>query len=113
MRSIRSFYYTCKMVLRWTIQSIIFLGSTQICAVEHDIFNELLAKYVNSGKVNYSDIQLESRKRLDVYLDLLSRINLEQFINSTESDQLAVYINAYNAFTIATVFGSLASRKHS
>ena len=103
MRSISSFFYICRMVLRWTIQSIIFLGSTQICAVDHDIFNELLGKYVNSGKVNYNGIQSESRERFNIYLDLLSKINPDEFINATESDQLAVYINAYNAFTIATV----------
>lgn len=103
MQSISSFYHIFRMVFRWTLQSIIFLGSSQFWAVEHDLFNELLGKYVNSGKVNYSGIQRESRERLDVYLDLLSRINLEQFINSTESEQLAVYINAYNAFTITAV----------
>jgi len=91
------------MVLRRIFLAIILLSNANIYAVEHKVFNELLSKYVSLGKVDYTGIKTKSQETLLTYLNLLSKIKPAELINSTQSDQLAVYINAYNAFTIAAV----------
>ena len=103
MRSSPSVFYIFRMVLRCIFLAIIFLSNANIYAVEHKVFNELLSKYVSLGKVDYTGIKTKSQETLLTYLNLLSKIKPAELINSTQSDQLAVYINAYNAFTIAAV----------
>lgn len=92
----------------------IFLGSFSGCSkklnfggqgtqpVSHEIWSELLGKYVNEqGKVNYKGFQQDSTK-LNEYLTLLSK-NPPNSKNWTENERLAYWINAYNAFTIQIV----------
>ncbi|MEE2924449.1 MAG: DUF547 domain-containing protein [bacterium] len=97
------FFYIFRTVSRWTLSSIILLSHTYLFAIEHDVFNELLNKYVSSGKVNYLGIQSESREVLNSYLGLLSNIKSTELSSFSKLEQLALYINAYNAFTITAV----------
>ncbi|MEM7656274.1 MAG: DUF547 domain-containing protein [Bacteroidota bacterium] len=67
----------------------------------HDIWNALLGMYVSeSGAVNYKGFK-QSTKRLEVYLDQLAQ-NVPQTSWSQE-EQLAYWINAYNAFTVQLI----------
>ena len=68
----------------------------------NEIYNELLKKYVTpSGVVNYAGLQKEEAK-LDEYLELLSNHppNKESW---TEQEQIAYWINVYNAFTLKLI----------
>ena len=75
-----------------------------ISTPDHTAFAELLKTYVsNSGDVNYKGIK-SSESKLDEYLSELD-------INSIQSDwsqneQLAYWMNAYNAFTIKLILNN-------
>ncbi|MEO8795999.1 MAG: DUF547 domain-containing protein [Daejeonella sp.] len=65
--------------------------------VDHKIWNELLRKYVSAdGSVDYKGLKKEKSK-LDSYLKLLSNSNIK---GQSKNEQLAYWINAYNAFTV-------------
>lgn len=68
-------------------------------AVDHSIFNRLLARHVNKGVVDYKGFQ-EDQKQLDQYLALTSRIDPDQL---EHNERFAFYINLYNAWTIKLV----------
>ncbi len=92
-----------EILCRRVLYAFIFLINTSLYAIEHDVFNNLLTKYVSSGRVNYGRMQIESRKNLNVYLMLLSEINPTELSSLSKKEQLALYINAYNAFTISAI----------
>ena len=67
----------------------------------HDLYDNLLSKHVSdSGKVDYMGFK-QDISTLDAYLSLLA----EQVPTKTWSraEQLAYWINAYNAFTIKLI----------
>ncbi len=69
--------------------------------IDHSIWSELLAKYVDEhGRVNYRGwrASLADVQRLEEYLNELSRASLAA--RSTRGAQLAFFINAYNAVTV-------------
>ncbi|MFY0651673.1 MAG: DUF547 domain-containing protein [Cyclobacteriaceae bacterium] len=69
---------------------------------DHAQFNNLLKKHVDErGNVNYKQLKNE-RSLLDEYLGLLSEHPPNES-NWTKEDQIAYWINAYNAFTLALV----------
>lgn len=61
----------------------------------HRVFDEVLKAHVSEGQVNYPAIQKDGR--LTQYLDQLDRIDPNSF---STHDRLALWINAYNAYTI-------------
>lgn len=65
-------------------------------AVTHQLWHQVLEAWVRDGHVNYPAIQRENR--LDAYLRQLDRIDPASL--PTRDEQLAVWINAYNAFAI-------------
>ncbi len=67
--------------------------------ISHDLFNNILQKHVDSeGWVNYDGIKAD-RAKLNQYLQLVSaNAPNDQFW--TKDEQLAYWINAYNAYTI-------------
>lgn len=70
--------------------------------VSHDIFDELLQKYVTEeGWVNYKGFDAE-RSRFQSYLDILSQ-NPPNTTHWNEAERLTYWINAYNAFTIELI----------
>jgi hypothetical protein len=70
--------------------------------VNHEIFNELLNKYVDEfGMVNYSGFQADSAL-LNKYLLLLMQ-NPPNEQKWSRDQKLAYWINAYNAFTIKLI----------
>ena len=69
--------------------------------INHTIWNELLTKHVDTtGKVNYEGFIKDSVK-LSIYLDLLRQNPPGD--NWSESEQLAYWINTYNAYTVKLI----------
>jgi hypothetical protein len=69
--------------------------------ISHQTFDSLLKKYVTtSGKVNYKAFKEDSAS-LNVYLDQLA--NNPPGKTWTREEQIAYWINAYNAFTIKLI----------
>ncbi len=70
--------------------------------IKHDIWDSLLKKHVSDkGNVNYKGF-IEDQASFDQYLDLLSN-NHPNKDNWSKEEQLAYWINAYNAFTVKIV----------
>ncbi len=69
--------------------------------ISHEIFDDLLKKYVDEkGWVNYAGF-LEEQDRFQTYLKLLQENPPAE--NFSEHEKLAYWINAYNAFTIELI----------
>jgi hypothetical protein len=67
--------------------------------VDHSLYADLLKKYVRDGVVNYQGFK-DEEKRLDAYLMVLEGIDTGAL---SRNEQLAFYINAYNASTIKLI----------
>jgi len=67
--------------------------------VDNSIYQELLKKYVNHGVVDYAGFKKDQAK-LKNYLQVLEETNVQKL---SPDEQLAFYINAYNAWTIELV----------
>jgi len=72
---------------------------------EHFLLTEILSEYVSNGKVNYRALKT-NQGGLNKYLQELADIDPEDFKNWTRQQQLAMWINAYNAYTIRAVLDS-------
>jgi hypothetical protein len=78
------------------------LSQLQSTPPTHELFDELLKKYVTAdGRVNYKGFIAE-KETFQVYLDKLSH-NAPDRNRWTREEQLAYWINAYNAFTIKLI----------
>lgn len=76
-------------------------AQTKSKAPTHEKWTAMLQKYVsNDGKVNYKGIKADAAK-LDEYLAVLSKQAPGK--NWTKNEQLAYWINAYNAFTVKLI----------
>ena len=72
----------------------------------HKPWNQLLKKYVTNGFVNYTSwSKSEDRQKLNNYLNNLK--NLEGLDTNNPKQQLALYINAYNAYTVKVILDNL------
>ncbi|RYU77185.1 DUF547 domain-containing protein [Hymenobacter persicinus] len=70
-------------------------------AIDHSLFDKLLKKHVNArGLVNYKGF-LADQKAFTQYLDLLSRTPPAD--SWSRAEQMAYWINAYNAYTIRLI----------
>ncbi len=67
--------------------------------VDNRIYAELLAKYVENGRVNYAGFKRDEA-RLDQYLKVLEQVDPERL---PREEQFAFFINAYNAWTIKLI----------
>jgi len=67
--------------------------------VDHSTYAALLMKYVDQGHVDYRSFKKEEVK-LDQYLKVLEKTTTE---NLSRDEQLAFYVNAYNAWTIKLI----------
>jgi len=67
--------------------------------VDHSLYGELLEKYVHDGTVNYAGFKAEENKQ-DQYLQHLEGVQPQKL---SRNEQLALYINAYNAYTLKLV----------
>ena len=89
-----------KLTLSFLICS--FSGVMIQAQISHQVFDELLQKYVNqTGRVNYSGFKADEAK-LDKYLSVL-KTNHPDKKTWTRNERLSYWINAYNAFTIKAI----------
>jgi len=73
---------------------------TSMKKVDHTPFDQMLKEYVNDrGMVDYRgwNASASAKKKLDAYINSLSR---STSAGANKNDQLAFWINAYNAITI-------------
>ncbi len=70
--------------------------------IQHDIWHELLQKHVSSdGKVNYKGF-VADKAQLNKYLSLMNTHHPNDK-NWSKDEQLAYWINAYNAYTVQLI----------
>ena len=69
-----------------------------LSAQDHQLFTDVLKKYVKNGLVDYKN--LKGDNKLVQYLEQLNNTNPDKF---TRNEKLAFWINAYNAFTLQVV----------
>ncbi len=75
--------------------------STTVGPIDHSGYDRLLKKYVNEkGQVNYKGFKADE-KEFNQYLDLLSKN--PPAANWSKNEQMAYWINAYNAYTIRLI----------
>jgi Protein of unknown function, DUF547 len=70
----------------------------------HQVFEDMLGVEVKDGVVDYPAIQAD--RRLSIYLAQLDRVDPNRF--ATRNEQLAFWINAYNAFAIKGIIDRLS-----
>lgn len=90
--------------LLWPLtgQSDPFSVETLPAPPDHQLWDKLLKKHVDeNGMVNYEGF-LKDRGQLELYLNLLSK-NAPDAESWSRHEQLAYWINAYNAFTIRLI----------
>ncbi len=90
-----------KRILISQLCSIILMTSIALAGTEqlHNEWSGLLATYVKEGKVDYQGFK-QDEAQLDSYLARLNATDPEAL---NEQDRLALYINAYNAYTIKLI----------
>ena len=72
-----------------------------VAPVDHSRYDRLLKKHVNEkGQVNYKGFKADE-KEFNQYLDLLSKN--PPAANWSKNEQMAYWINAYNAYTIRLI----------
>ncbi len=70
--------------------------------IDFKVWNELLQQYVNEhGQVDYQAWKTEQSQTLKNWLSSLESISLDSSL--TRQEQLALWINLYNAFMVATI----------
>jgi hypothetical protein len=70
--------------------------------LNHEAWSSLLSRFVSTeGKVDYKGLQM-AEKELNAYLDLLNQ-HPPDTSTWSENEQLAYWINAYNAFTVKLI----------
>ena len=81
----------------------LFAGTTSAAwsagTVDHSIYGKLLGKYVKNGVVDYAGLKREE-EAINQYLDQLEQVHTQDL---SRNEQLAFYINAYNAKAIKLV----------
>ncbi len=77
----------------------LFTHAANSASVNHSLFSQLLKQYVSSGRVNYG--QLKNDPRLKKYIHTLENAN--PYTIKGKKNQLAYWINAYNAFTLKII----------
>jgi len=96
---------------------LVFVDSQGITSsFDHTNFDNLLQKNVKNGLVNYKALS-SNKAKLSVYLQQLEQVNPNEFKNWSENEQMAFWINAYNAITLEAIlqnypikYGSLILR---
>ncbi|MCW8809854.1 MAG: DUF547 domain-containing protein [Ignavibacteriaceae bacterium] len=77
---------------------LLLLGVVTINGQTHKIFTDILQKYVTDGLVNYK--ALAQDQDFETYLNQLSNTDPSKL---SEKEELAFWINTYNAFTIKAI----------
>lgn len=70
---------------------------------EHAAWDAMVVRFVRDGVVDYSGLRHSGTAALDGYLRSLESVCREQYVAWTREQQLAFFINAYNAYTIKLI----------
>ena len=70
---------------------------------EHAQWTRLLRRYVSDGLVDYAALKRDGRPALDAYLRSLESVERSELEAWPRADQLAFWINAYNAYTVKLI----------
>ena len=73
----------------------------------HSMWSELLEKHVRGGVVDYQGLK-KNESRLDEYLAILDANDPQQL---SQNESLALYINAYNAYTVKLILMNFKNGK--
>lgn len=88
---------TAKNAINKPLYNFTILNQNNPKLAIHASFNALLKKHVDEdGNVNYKTF-LKEKSKLEAYLNLLSKVTVNHL---TKNQQMAFWINAYNAATI-------------
>jgi len=68
----------------------------------HGQWDALLRAHVRDGRVDYPAM-MHARTELDAYISKLSALAYDDFASWPSADRMAVWINAYNAATVALI----------
>ena len=100
MRSLRRFFLLCLLsfYLLLSLPSVPWAME----GVDHSLFADLLNKYVRQEVVNYQGFKNEENG-LDAYLAVLEAADTSKL---SRNEQLAFYVNAYNAWTIKLILSA-------
>jgi hypothetical protein len=88
-------------------QSDLKSGNSEI-PPSHKQFTQILQKYVKGNLVDYKGLQKDSLKLIE-YLDLLNNTAPDK-VKWTKNQQLAYWINTYNAFTLKLIIDNYPLR---
>ena len=69
---------------------------------EHTLLDEVLQKHVRQGRVDYHALHRDTAT-LDRYLETLARIEPAAYEKWTREQKIALWINAYNAYTLRVI----------
>lgn len=70
--------------------------------IDHSIYAKMLIEYTNSGWVDYKELK-DNPALLDQYLKSIAMLDEAEFAKMDRQEKMALYINAYNAFTIKAI----------
>ena len=87
-------------ILSYRLCGTVRFNTTLATPPNHDLWDALLKEYVKDGRVNYQ-LLYENREQLDIYLARLQ--SHPPSADWSREEQLAYWINAYNAFTIKII----------
>ena len=94
------------MKLLWTIFLICCGLNAQTSEVNHQSWDALLQQYVSpQGRIDYQGFQKDQSK-LEAYIESLAQ-STETINTQTKAQQLAFWINAYNACTVKLICDNL------
>jgi len=77
-------------------------GQLKAQGIDHAPFDSVLARFVEDNRVDYAALQA-NRSGLDRYLERIGAVGADEFAAWTEAERIAYLINAYNAYTLATI----------
>lgn len=77
----------------------VLLPTFASAGVDNSLYAKVLDRYVKDGLVNYAALK-EHRTDLDTYLDMMATVEVGKL---DRREQLAFYINLYNAATLQLV----------
>lgn len=73
----------------------------------HSRWSAFLARYVRGGRVDYAAIRHTGLGELHGYLEELETVDNAYYAQMPRADQLAFWLNSYNAYAIKTVVENL------
>jgi len=95
-------YYKPPTLLLIVLAANMITTTLQAFDQSHQLFTDVLSKYVIKSKVDYKGLKADPAK-LDQYISQLSAVSGEDLTKWSKEEKLAYWINAYNAFTLKVI----------